>query len=173
MKSGLPSLEDSASSSKQRRMVSYSTFRKWQTELNKESQTVTWPQREKTATGMVTALKCGICIRFQSAIERRRNYSDKWVVGAWTWICNYNYYPTVNTMCIIMWMSLMCKNNNCFVMKTGKTSANTWPLNSHQQPVKKHYVWPCVLAFWISYFWLWRSGSEACPVLLAKFHSTV
>ena len=27
-------------------------------------------------------LKCGICIRFQSAIERRRNYSDKWVVGA-------------------------------------------------------------------------------------------
>ena len=31
---------------------------------------------------MVTALKCGICIRFQSAIERRQSYSDKWVVGA-------------------------------------------------------------------------------------------
>ena len=37
---------------------------------------------EKTATGTVTVLKCGICIQFQSAIERRRNFSDKWVVGA-------------------------------------------------------------------------------------------
>ena len=66
MKRGLPNLEDGASSSKQRRTVSYSTFRKWKTELDKESQTVTC---EKTATGTVTVLKCGICIRFQSAIE--------------------------------------------------------------------------------------------------------
>ena len=82
MKRGAPSLEDGASSSKQRRMVSYSTFRKWQTELDKDCQTVTWLECDKTATGTVTALKCGIRIRFQSAIERRRNYSDRWVIGA-------------------------------------------------------------------------------------------
>ena len=52
-------------------MVSYSTFQKWQTELDKGSQMVT----------MVAALKCGICARFQSALQRRRNYSDKWIAG--------------------------------------------------------------------------------------------
>ena len=79
MKRGAPSLEGEASSSKQRRTVSYSTFQKWKTELDKDCQTVTWLECDKTATGTVTALKCGICIRFQSAIERRRNYSDRWV----------------------------------------------------------------------------------------------
>ena len=82
MKRGAPTLEDGASSLKQRRTISYSTFRKWQTELDKDCQTVTWLECDKTATGTVTALKCGICIRFQSAIERRRNYSDRWVIGA-------------------------------------------------------------------------------------------
>ena len=31
---------------------------------------------------MVTALKCGICIQFQSAIERWWNYNDRWVIRA-------------------------------------------------------------------------------------------
>ena len=79
MKRGAPSLEGEASSSKQRRTVSYSTFRKWKTELDKDCH---WLECDNTATGTVTALKCRICIRFQSAIERRRNYSDRRVIGA-------------------------------------------------------------------------------------------
>ena len=50
MKRGAPSLEDGASSLKQRRTVSYSTIRKWQIELDKDCQTVTWLKCDKTAT---------------------------------------------------------------------------------------------------------------------------
>ena len=30
----------------------------------------------------MSKLKCGVCIKFQLNIERRCNYSDKWITGA-------------------------------------------------------------------------------------------
>ena len=72
----------SGASDPKRRMVSYSTFQKWQTELDKDCKTISWLECDKSSTGMVTKLKCGVCIKFQSSIERRRNYSDKWITGA-------------------------------------------------------------------------------------------
>ena len=69
MKRRLPSFEDGASSSKQENdQLQYILKDQWPTELDKESQTIT--ECEKAATGTVTALKCGLCIRFQSMIER-------------------------------------------------------------------------------------------------------
>ena len=39
-------------------------------------------QRLPNAGGtMVSKLKCGVCVKFQSVIERRRNYYDKWITG--------------------------------------------------------------------------------------------
>ena len=64
MKRGLSCPEDGASSSKQRQTVSYSTFQKWQAELYKDSQTITWFECDKTATGTITALKCGTAFDF-------------------------------------------------------------------------------------------------------------
>ena len=68
-----------------RRSVSYSTFNKWRGELDKECQTLSWLDCEfigKGAKRVVEKLKCNVCIRYKSRIESRRNYSDKWLMGA-------------------------------------------------------------------------------------------
>ena len=44
----------------------------------------------------MSKLKCGVCIKFQSSIERRRNYSDKWITGADS-ICTSNIKDHVKT----------------------------------------------------------------------------
>ena len=36
----------------------------------------------KGAKRVVEKLKCNVCIRYKSRIESRRNYSDKWLMGA-------------------------------------------------------------------------------------------
>ena len=81
MKRSNPAAEGEASCTK-RRQVSYSTFRKWRTDLDKDCQTISWLECDKTSGGTVSKLKCGVCVKFQSSIERRRNYSDKWISGA-------------------------------------------------------------------------------------------
>ena len=39
-------------------------------------------EREAGATDRISKLKCSVCTRFQTKIERNRNFSDKWIVGA-------------------------------------------------------------------------------------------
>ena len=75
----------SGASDPKRRTVSYSTFQKWRTELDKDCKSITWLECDTTVTGgrkTVTKLKCGVCVKFKSKIAGRRNYSDKWIVGA-------------------------------------------------------------------------------------------
>lgn len=71
-----------------KRMVSYDTFLKWRTDLDKECQTVSWldcetdtkPKGPKGKT--VTKLKCKVCSKFRAKIISRRNFSNRWIAGA-------------------------------------------------------------------------------------------
>ncbi len=75
----------SGSNEPKRRLVGYSTFQKWRQELDKECGTVSWLDCDTNSTGAkktATKLKCKMCIKFKNKICGRRNYSDKWVVGA-------------------------------------------------------------------------------------------
>ena len=76
--------EDDVPSTK-KRAVAHATFVKWKAEMDKECQTMSWLDCEVTTEGakkIVGKLRCKVCVRFKSKIASRRNYSDKWVVGA-------------------------------------------------------------------------------------------
>ena len=71
--------------STKKRCVTYSTFLKWQTELDKDCQTGSWLDCEVNNEGgkrVVAKLRCKVCLKFKAKITGRRNYSDKWVIGA-------------------------------------------------------------------------------------------
>ena len=71
--------------STKKRCVTYSTFLKWQTELDKDCQTRSWLDCEVNNEGgkrVVAKLRCKVCLKFKAKITGRRNYSDKWVMGA-------------------------------------------------------------------------------------------
>ena len=68
-----------------KRSVTHSTFLKWRGELDKEFHTISWLDcevRNERVKKVVTKLKCKACIKFQSKIAGRRNYSNTWIVGA-------------------------------------------------------------------------------------------
>ncbi|KAL5487067.1 hypothetical protein EMCRGX_G019626 [Ephydatia muelleri] len=75
---GIDELEESEV---KRRTVSHGTFLKWQKELDKEFKMLTWLQCEVGGKN-VTALKCSTCATFEKNITGRRNFSDKWIIGA-------------------------------------------------------------------------------------------
>ena len=65
--------------------VAHSTFVKWQAELDRECQTMSWFDCEVSMSGakkIVAKLKCKVCVKFESKIAGRRNYSNKWIVRA-------------------------------------------------------------------------------------------
>ena len=79
------SQDDSATSSSKKRQVSFATFQKWKMELDRECKTLSWLDCETSGVGSkksVVKLKCKVCVQYQTKIEGRRNYSDKWVFGA-------------------------------------------------------------------------------------------
>ena len=69
----------------QKRAVSYETFKMWRTVLDREYQTVSWldceavPESGKKA---VKRLKCSVCSKFKANIRGRRNFSERWIIGA-------------------------------------------------------------------------------------------
>ena len=68
-----------------KRRVSLATYQKWKGDLDKDCHTLSWLDCETCGTGAkktVDKLKCKVCSQFQSKIECRRNYSEKWVSGA-------------------------------------------------------------------------------------------
>ena len=86
----ISTLDNQGEASKHRK-VSYSTFQKWKTELDKECNTLPWLECETSGVGSkksVVKLKCMVCVQFQSKIEGR-NYSDMWVSVANS-ICTSN-----------------------------------------------------------------------------------
>ena len=66
--------------------MTYDTFKKWQLEFDRECSTITWLNCEtSTAPGgkrLVEKLKCKVCTSFADKIRSRKNFSEKWIVGA-------------------------------------------------------------------------------------------
>ena len=68
-----------------KRRVEYATFQKWRLELDREHQTMSWLDcvSEKDSTKKIVAkLKCRVCTEFVDKIRCRKNFSQKWIVGA-------------------------------------------------------------------------------------------
>jgi len=68
-----------------KRSVSYSTYIKWRSELDKQCQTLSWLDCDligKDGKRTVDRLKCKVCLKYNSRIQSMRNHSDKWIVGA-------------------------------------------------------------------------------------------
>ena len=79
--------EEQQSPEKNRRSVKYDTFKKWQSNVDAEMQTLTWLDLNCVAelsskNQIVKQLKCKICSKYQERITGIRNFSDKWIVGA-------------------------------------------------------------------------------------------
>ena len=82
MKRRLPAQEDHAT---KKRCVSHATFSKWKADLDKQCHTMSWLDSETEHSGpkkTVIKLKCKVCTKFESKIQGRRNYNNKWIVGA-------------------------------------------------------------------------------------------
>ena len=83
MKRGSVSQERAGDAKKRR--VSYTTFQKWQRELDREHQTMLWLDCSSEYEGrkvVVSQLKCKVCSEFVDRIRGSKNFSDKWIVGA-------------------------------------------------------------------------------------------
>ena len=69
----------------QKRAVTYETFKKWRTELDREYQTVSWLDCDTVSEGgkkAVKRLRCSVCSKFKASIRGGRNFSERWIVGA-------------------------------------------------------------------------------------------
>ena len=68
-----------------KRKVIYATFKKWKAEMDEECQTFTWLDCDtevQAGKRFVTTLRCNVCTKFKTRIESRRNFSERWIVGA-------------------------------------------------------------------------------------------
>ena len=69
----------------QKRAVTYETFKKWRTELDREYQTMSWLNCDTVSEGgkkAVKRLRCSVCSTFKVSIGGERNFSEQWIVGA-------------------------------------------------------------------------------------------
>ena len=69
----------------QKRSVTYETFKNWRTDLDRDHQTVSWLDCDTVSEGgkkVVQRLKCSVCSKFKASIRGRRNFNDRWIVGA-------------------------------------------------------------------------------------------
>ena len=68
-----------------RRKVSYDTFTKWQRDLDKNFQTVTWLEcqcENDFGKKIVSKISCSLCKKYHNYIRGRKNFSEKWITGA-------------------------------------------------------------------------------------------
>ena len=86
MKRSDPSSSSEASAPElKKRKVAYTTYQKWKTELDRDCQTVTWLDCDTEVSSkkkIVTKLRCAVCSKFKTSIATRRNFSEKWLLGA-------------------------------------------------------------------------------------------
>ena len=71
----------SSKSKKQKRQVSLATFCRWQTEKEKEYQTLSWLRCDK-ANQSVELLWCASCRKFEDKIRGVKNFSAAWISGS-------------------------------------------------------------------------------------------
>ena len=63
----------------QKRAVTYETFKKWRTELDRENQTVLWLDCDTVSEGgkkAVKRLRCSVCSTFKASIRGKHNFSE-------------------------------------------------------------------------------------------------
>ena len=79
-----PSSQHSNAPETKRRRVNFETFRKWQRECDKDYQTLIWLSCQTDMDGgkVVDKLTCTACQKFEDKTRGRKNYRDKWIVGA-------------------------------------------------------------------------------------------
>ena len=62
----------------QKRSVTYET-------LDRDHHTVSWLDCDTVSEGgkkVVQRLKCSVCSKFKASIRGRRNFNDRWIIGA-------------------------------------------------------------------------------------------
>ena len=77
--------DEASSSATKKRRVDCATYEKWQRDLDHEYQTTSWldcSSEKHSGKTVVAKLKCKICSEFESRIQRRKNFSSKWIDGA-------------------------------------------------------------------------------------------
>ena len=85
MKRALSSSDEASTSEAKKRKVTYATYQKCKSELDRDCQTVSWLDcKSKVVAGkrIVSKLRCSMCAKFKAKIGSRRNFSDRWIVGA-------------------------------------------------------------------------------------------
>ena len=79
------STSDEDLSCSKKRMVLFTTYQKWRTELDREYKTITWLGCKTLLVSgkkIVDKLLCAICKQFKNSISSTRNFSYKWIDGA-------------------------------------------------------------------------------------------
>ena len=66
------------------RQVSIKTFKHWQTQYEREYQSLSWLrcQVDETDSSLVKSLTCVLCTKYESAICGLKNYSNAWITGS-------------------------------------------------------------------------------------------
>ena len=84
-----------------RRQASMSTFTKWQAQLKREHQTMTWLRcdTDKSNPTVIDTLWCHTCRTNEAKIVGMKNYSSVWT----------NSSTNHKTSCIINYPACMCK----------------------------------------------------------------
>lgn len=74
----------SCASKKQKRQVTMVTFKKWQTQLEREHQTLSWLRCDPDATSkeLVGLLWCDACRKHERSITGMKNFSRAWIEGS-------------------------------------------------------------------------------------------
>ena len=82
-KRAMPACTASASK-KQKRQVTMATFKKWQTQLKREHQTLSWLRCDLDATNkeLVSVLWCDACRKHERSITGMKNFSRAWLEGS-------------------------------------------------------------------------------------------
>lgn len=75
--------ESSESDIAKKRRVEVKSYQKWQKELDKDYQTLSWLEcTTTTSKDLVDELKCKVCAKFMDKLVGMRNFNDKWICVA-------------------------------------------------------------------------------------------
>ena len=85
MKRSLAVGQGASEPQKKKRKVRYDTYKQWLAQFDKDCQSMTWLDCGTDIDSgfrVVTKLKCKNCLKFRDKIAVRRNFNEKWLVGA-------------------------------------------------------------------------------------------
>ena len=114
--------------------VDHATFQKWQRDLNREYQTMSWLDCSCDREGdkkPVNKLSCKVCSEFVDRMRGMKNFSDKWIVGADSIrVSNVQEHA----------QNKQHKHAMSFLRKRSATSAGLDPLASSAFPIVRAFV---------------------------------